>query len=258
MFARAPTWQVPQWLYAGMRRVEQLAAYGQGKGYGSGTVDHEVAAVSRFLAKSPVLAIDIGAHAGLYTQALRRRHPKLEVHAFEPSPVNVQRLHRRLGGDTGVCICPLALAGTNGQAVLYSEAPGSGLASLHRRRLDHWQLHFECEQPVQTIRFEDYWNDRLGRRHLDIVKMDVEGLELDVLRGFGKAIERVDVLQFEFGGTNIDSRTYFQDFYYFFKESGFTLYRITPIGLERIERYREHDEFFFTINYLAVSERLPS
>ena len=58
-------------------------------------------------------------------------------------------------------------------------------------------------------------------------------------------------MQFEFGGCNIDSWTHFQDFYYFFRDAGFRLYRLGPKGLDLIERYSELDEAFTTTNYFA-------
>jgi hypothetical protein len=93
----------------------------------------------------------------------------------------------------------------------------------------------------------------LAERQLDIVKIDVEGHELAVLRGFGRALAATRVVQFEFGGCNIDTRTYFRDFWYFFTDEGFDLYRITPIGAERIHRYRESEEAFTVTNFIAVN-----
>ena len=81
--------------------------------------------------------------------------------------------------------------------------------------------------------------------------MDIEGHELDALRGFGEALKHIDVIQFEFGGCNIDTRTFFQDFWYFFQKEGFEIYRITPFDLVKIESYQESEEYFVTTNYLA-------
>ena len=106
---------------------------------------------------------------------------------------------------------------------------------------------------VDVIRFEDYWEKELHSRSPDIVKIDVEGHELTVLNGFGGALAATRVLQFEFGGCNIDTRTYFQDFWYFFNDNNFDLFRITPFGAEKLSHYREIDEFFSTTNYIAVN-----
>lgn len=236
-------------------RLEAKCAYAQGKGYGAGTIVAENKFVHRLLAGDPCLAVDIGGNVGEYSAELRRRNPNLEIHVFEPSSVNIEKLTQRFGGDQRIHVIPHALSDKADSAVLYSNVAGSGLGSLTQRRLDHFNIDFDVKETVKTIRFEDYWRDSLGCRTLDIVKIDIEGHELTALNGFGDAINNTRVLQFEFGGCNIDTRTYFQDFWYYFKDKGFHLYRITPHGLQRIERYTEADEFFSTTNYIAVNNR---
>jgi hypothetical protein len=64
---------------------------------------------------------------------------------------------------------------------------------------------------------------------------------------------KVNAVTFEFGGCNIDSRTYFQDFFYFFDDAGMDLFRIHPSGRAiPIPQYREIQEQFRTTNYLAL------
>jgi FkbM family methyltransferase len=184
---------------------------------------------------------------------LRKNNPKLEIHIFEPSAVNIRKLRARFKNDTLTRLVPLALSDSSGSASLYADESGSGLGSLTKRRLDHFGIAFNAEETVNTIRFEDYWRTELRGRPLDLVKLDIEGHELAALKGFGKALQVTRALQFEFGGCNIDTRTYFQDFWYFFQEQRFALYRITPFGAERIRRYKERDEFFKTTNYIAVN-----
>ena len=74
---------------------------------------------------------------------------------------------------------------------------------------------------------------------------------MDALHGLGESLNYINVIQFEFGGCNIDTKTFFQDFWYFFEERGFDLFRISPFGLIHITKYRETDEFFVSTNYLA-------
>ena len=220
------------------------------------TIQQEVKLLQRFLTAEPSLAIDIGGNVGSYTAELRRRIPTLEIHTFEPSANNVTILVERFRGDRLIHVVPVAVSDNNGEQVLFSNEPGSGLGSLTRRRLEHFGIAFDVKERVRTIRFEEYWRSELNSRGIDLVKMDIEGHEFSALKGFGGAIKLVKVLQFEFGGANIDTRTYFQDFWYFFKEYGFDLYRITPYGAERIIQYREVDEFFFVTNYIAVNRSL--
>ena len=112
-------------------------------------------------------------------------------------------------------------------------------------------------EEIETKRFDDFWKTTEYKDNtiIDYVKIDVEGYELFVLKGFGELIYNMRIIQFEFGGTNIDTRTFFQDLWYFFKEKEFSLYRITPIGNLPVRQYSEIDEFFSTTNYIAVNNK---
>ena len=59
----------------------------------------------------------------------------------------------------------------------------------------------------------------------------------------------------EFGGCNIDSRTYFQDFFYTLHPN-YRLHRILRNGIVPIEHYRGTQEIFVTTNFVAVSREL--
>ena len=85
--------------------------------------------------------------------------------------------------------------------------------------------------------------------------MDVEGHELNVLYGFGDLIYKTKLIQFEFGGCNIDTRTFFQYYWYFFLDKNFIIYRITPRGCKLIRNYSEDDEYFNgPTNYIAINK----
>ena len=242
-------------MFGGLGFVEKAAAFLCGKGYGTATVAREVRLALRMLGEKPRLAIDIGGNVGEYSAELRRRNPLVEIHIFEPSQTNVQKLQRRFEGDPRTVVVASALADRSGSATLFSDVAGSGMASLTQRRLDHFDITFETTETIQTMRFDDYWTQHLNRRTPDLVKIDIEGHEMDALHGMGQAIEAVRVIQFEFGGCNIDTRTFFQDFWHFFSDRHFALYRIAPFGAQSIDRYRESDEYFSTTNYLAVNRR---
>ncbi len=86
--------------------------------------------------------------------------------------------------------------------------------------------------------------------------MDVEGHEFDLLLGAVETIKSVQLVQFEFGGSNIDTRTFFQDFWYFFQELDFEIYRLGPARSFLIRSYSERDESFRATNYVAVRKNV--
>jgi len=235
------------------RQLEKLASKAQGKGYGTASITREIHLARTLLGDSPIrVCIDVGGNVGNYTAGLRTAFPKADIHTFEPASVNVERLKTRFADDDHVLINAVAVSEHVGEGVLWSDQPGSGLASLGKRRLDHLGIGFEQQEAVRTIRFEDYWTNQLDRAEIDLLKLDVEGYELAALVGCGAALDHVRVIQFEFGGCNVDTRTYLRDFWHFFRERGFDLHRITPFGLQKMKDYKDRDEVFTTTNFLAL------
>lgn len=235
-------------------KIEKLAAKIQGKGYGANSIAQEVSLVLNLLGKKPKIAIDIGGNIGLYSiELLKQTQPSLEIHIFEPSPVAFKSLMKKFKKNKQVNVAPYALSNKAQNATLYFDYPGSGLASLTKRSLDHFSIAFNGRETIKTMRFETFWKGTLNKAPIDIVKIDVEGHELDVLKGFGSAILNIKIIQFEFGGCNIDTGTFFKNFWDFFKARNFDLYRITPLGIEKITSYEESHEFFSTTNYIAKS-----
>ena len=240
-----------------LSKEESKAAFKQGKGYGAGTIMEEVSACVSLLTVRPLIFIDIGAHVGDYTNEILRRYPNINAFLFEPSSVNKPILEKQFSTLPNVSINSCALSNNDGKQSLYYDKAGSVLASLTNRRLEHFNIDMNNNETVDIKRFDTFWKTTKYNEHtiIDYVKIDVEGWELSVLQGFGELINNMRVIQFEFGGSNIDTRTFFQDFWYFFKGLNFALYRITPNGILPMREYSEHDEFFSTTNYIAVNRK---
>jgi len=234
-------------------RLEEEVQLVQGKGWGTSTVAAEVAAVRRLLGPSadgPLTVLDVGANAGAWTREALRQLPAAHVHSFEPASAARAHLSSEFGSNARVSIHPIALGATDSEATLYADAPGSGLASLSQRRLDHRALSLTHEERV-TVRTLPSWLTYTGVDKVDVLKLDVEGHELDVLRAATDQLKTVRVIQFEFGGCNIDTRTYWQDFWYLLSDAGYRLYRLAPRRLIQVSRYHERDESFLTTNFFA-------
>ena len=231
---------------------ELLLASFQGKGWGSETVEKEFSQVMTLLPKKkPKLCIDIGGNTGAYSEEILSKYPDCSIVIFEPSKTNVEILKQKFQSNSNIFIEQVAISNVKGEATLFSDKDGSGLASLTKRRLKHFNINFSNTETVKTIKFEDFWREKLGSKNIDICKIDIEGHELNALYGFGNSINHIEIIQFEIGGCNIDTRTFFQDFWYFFEERKFDLFRVSPLGLIKLLRYKESDEFFAPTNYLA-------
>lgn len=125
---------------------------------------------------------------------------------------------------------------------------------MTKRKLDHFDINFDQKEQIEIKTLDEYCEDE-GISEINLLKIDVEGHELEVLNGAMDMISsgNIQYITFEFGGANIDTRTYFQDYYYFFDKYDYDIYRILPNSeLYKIDSYSELDEKFRTTNYIAV------
>ena len=235
---------------------EHKYAYSQGKGYGGSSIVKEVELCIKFMHTKPLIFIDVGAEKGNYTKEVLKYFPNIKVFIFEPSKIHHTKLNTNFGKLPNVHISDLALSNNTGKQKLYFDEEGSAFSSLFKRRLDHFNIYMNYSEEIETIRFDEFWKQQNIKGIIDYVKLDVEGYELNVLAGMGDLLKIIGLIQFEFGGTNIDSRTYFQDFWYLFKDYNFSIYRITPTLLLPINKYSESHEFFKTTNYIAVNNNI--
>lgn len=237
----------------GIALAREILAY-QGFGCGGSiATSGELSVFGLLAAENPTL-FDVGAHVGEYTEAFLAKFPRGRAFAFEPSAAHFGQLQNRIGSNPAVHTFQLALGATAGEAVLYKDADVSGLASLTLRRLDHFGRKMDRQERV-TISTVDEVRASVNIDFIDLLKIDVEGNELDVLKGAARAFEdrAIGAIQFEFGGCNLDSRTNIQDFFYFFSDHQYSLHIIKPSGkIHALKKYDEIYEQYRTTNYVAL------
>lgn len=247
-----------------LRLSARVANYLMGVGAGADVGDSGelavLALVMRSFPNDRLVIFDVGANVGTYAASAsgRLRGRDAHIHCFEPSVVAFEKLEGNLTRLGQIRANNYALGEVAGSRTLYADRPGSGLASLTERHLDYLGIQFGHTETVRVSTVDAYCAEH-GIERIHLLKMDVEGHELDVLKGARRMLaeRRVDVLTFEFGGCNIQTRTYLLDFWRLLQGHDFALARITPSGyLAPMERYREADEQFITTNFVAMSKRV--
>ena len=201
---------------------------------------------------APVL-IDAGAHVGGYASFFLTHFPNGQAYCFEPVQAHFDLLQRKLASVNRVELFQFALSDFVGETSIYRDAQVSGLASLSKRKLDHFSISMNIEETVKVTTLDTFASQQ-SIEYVDLLKLDVEGHELKVLQGATELFSshRVGVVQFEFGGCNLDTRTSLRDFYFFMTRYGFCMYVINRYGLEQIKHYREMYEQYRTTNFVGV------
>lgn len=135
---------------------------------------------------------DVGANVGAHTLTLAKLvGAGGRVFAFEPNPAVRDRLVRNLAINSfeNVVVNACALGDIDGQlslrvpAATSEEFSNPGLASLVALDTPHDLV------PVEVLRFDDIFHEA-GFPRLDLVKIDVQGFEMNVLRGMEGAISQ--------------------------------------------------------------------
>jgi len=125
--------------------------------------------------------LDIGANTGLFSLAAAAQNPKANIYSFEPLPriANLLRKNVKLNPKFNVTVVERAISSQSGVARIYDpggDQPGS--ASL---RSDFLDSHTEpVEVNVDSI---DSFCDEMAIGVIDLIKLDVEGVEESVLKG---------------------------------------------------------------------------
>ena len=246
-----------QWLYTRLYKVSLLGmnASGGGDFRMSGEL-HVCRYIEQKLQKNILphirwLIFDVGANKGFYVKELSKCFPQAEIHSFEPSEKTYQLFVENTRDCSNVHPHNFGFGSEKAQMTLYSDSEGSGLSSVYHRELSHYNITMDRHEPVELTTIDDFCREN-GFERIHFLKIDVEGHELAVLHGAESMLRdgRIDFIQFEFGGTCIDSKVFFRDYWILLHER-YRIYRILKNGIAEIKRYTEHEEIFCTVNFLA-------
>jgi FkbM family methyltransferase len=152
--------------------------------YYSGNYEPETSAFLRSSLRASDTFVDVGAGGGYFS--LLAASVGAEVLAFEADPAMCRIFRYNMkANDLSVKLSQSAASDENGENRFYVNKNGS-LSSLYPRQGTSSIL------TVPTKRLDDVIE------HADIVKIDVEGAEIKVLRGMPKLLEKVRYLVVEF------------------------------------------------------------
>lgn len=208
----------------------------------------------------PYMIFDVGTNDGQYLSIIQKylRNCNYYVHCFEPNSYSMEKLKEITKSEKNISLNKIGISNYKGTGSLWFNYQGSQLASLTKRDLDHRDINFGLSEEIQVLTIDEYCKEN-DINHIHLLKIDIEGNEYKALQGANKLLcnEAIDLISFEFGASNIDSRYYFKDFWHFFKRMNMNLFRITPSGLlVKIYKYNEIYEQFRPTNYLASSRRI--
>ena len=205
--------------------------------------------------------VDCGAHTGEWSAALLtafRRHGTagaLRLHCFEPSAPTFEALSGNLvpraGDRASIHLVRQALSARSGEAKLHVVHEAAGTNSLAPDAAGS-AAGIAATEDVETTTLAAYARER-GIARIDLLKIDVEGHDVDVLQGAAELIEAgaIDVIQFEYNQRWISAGRLLRDAFRLLAAAGYAIGKVTPRGIQWQPEYDWRIESFVQGNWVA-------
>jgi FkbM family methyltransferase len=196
--------------------------------------------------------VDVGAHFGRHAIPLAElAGPKGLVHAFEPLPIARQVMAERVGLQrlNNVVIYPFAVGAEDGQAEFVMVPQSLEESGLRERAVYNTRKRVATERIAVTVRRLD----EVVHEPVRFIKIDVEGGELDVLRGATRILDtHRPIVAFECGAAAF--RSYHENsdaLFEIFGTRDYVVHALTGIEIPDAARFRQTTEVQEFWDYVA-------
>jgi FkbM family methyltransferase len=146
--------------------------------------------------KDPLI-LDIGANVGQSVGRFRKVFPKATIHSFEPGPDTFQTLSKNVETDERVSVWNCAVGASAGKQS-FQENTNPDMSSLLSLSSTGWgEVKRQSLVEVTTV---DAFLQANRIAHVDILKCDTQGYELEVFKGAEQTLRanRIGLVYFEF------------------------------------------------------------
>ena len=205
------------------------------------------AALLRSLSGEGIRTIfDVGANVGDWSLASAAAFPGATVHSFEPVPATFAELQKATSAQSRVVPHPFGLADRDGEvSFTYYGEENSFLSTMAAPIHDH----LPSSRITVGLRRGDTVVSELATASIDFLKVDVEGMEYEVLEGLKGSLSKglIGLIQFE----KQPGRRLLKDYFTLLGEHGYRIGKIYS-GYVDFRPYDSLQERTAGPNYLAV------
>jgi FkbM family methyltransferase len=205
----------------------------------------------RQLGPSAKTILDVGANCGAWALGAHRICPNAQIYCFEIASETRSQLKANLSRLPNIHALDFGLGDLERPVRVKYYPERDSLTSMydypHPERC-RWNTEMIC-------RGDDFLQSQ-GLDQIDLLKVDTEGADLCVLKGFDAALSShsISIVQFEYGYACILSRSLLIDFYEYLESKEYVIGKLHATHVD-FRSYRLQDENFFGPNFVAVSSR---
>lgn len=152
--------------------------------------------------KDEIVIFDVGAYDGRSALEYLKVFPKSKIYSFEPTKKSFEKLNKNFGIHSNITIFNTALSDFKGETDFYINNSGltNSLLKLSDTRINNEVFNLKektTEKVVVTTL--DFFSEEMNIDKINILKIDVQGAELKVLKGAEALLKdkRIDALFIE-------------------------------------------------------------
>jgi FkbM family methyltransferase len=193
---------------------------------------------------------DVGSNIGEWTRMAREMNPLSEIHTFEVVPNTYRKFLKNIFIDERLVPNGFGLSNEFGvMRIKWRKDYDAVSTFVEKLRVDNSEW-IDC----LVVPGDSYVQSR-NIEYIDFLKIDTEGAEGLVLKGFEETLKqnKVGIIQFEYGLAAILTKWLLVDAYEYLTPFGFKLGKLTKNGIE-FHEYALYHETFNGPDYVAVHE----
>lgn len=148
------------------------------------------------------LIVDVGANEGHWSLYMRSKHPSAPIVAIEPNPVPLELLHKNIESNTvqNITVLPVAVCDEAGTKEFETI---DNVTSIGSFSIDRGGRPWLTDERINKIKVRCVKLDDVAQlqqaRQIDLLKVDVEGAEVEVLEGAKDTLTKTRRIEIEYG-----------------------------------------------------------
>jgi FkbM family methyltransferase len=197
---------------------------------------------------SPTSFVDVGAAVGAWSENVLKLFPSAQFLLVDPLKENEHALKRLVDNHSNLRYWMGALGRNNGELEFYVHGEQSSMFSSDwgKGRVPRRVQMTTLDELITTLDFG----------HVDALKLDVQGAELEILSGGLTALQQCNVLQVEVTFRKVyDCAPLAHNVIHFLAEQGFRIYDIAALNKRKDCALLQADIFFVRTGALFEPEK---
>ncbi|HEX3052641.1 MAG TPA: FkbM family methyltransferase [Aggregatilineaceae bacterium] len=197
---------------------------------------------------SPVI-IDGGAHRGGSILEFLKGYPSATIHSFEPNPHIVAHLQTQFGTNSNIIIHDQALGAEN-KMIPFKILKHDGASSILPPSSILVHYHGSKMDVTETVEVPLVRMDSVLDQEIDILKLDLQGYELEALRGATNLLPRIKAITIEVEFVPLyDGQPLYGDIDVFLRAAGFRLLNLYELWTHPDGQLTSGDAVYLNTRY---------